>query len=173
MVVTGASAVAAEGGGGFTDPRRQCTDLGEPRLIGGIGHALGMIKLWEAAECVAVQEWRCGRSSGSRGLGATHDRLRLLLGSTRPPAEPGKHCRNGAYRCEECRPTAATDLHLRTLHAAHLALLVSLAIRPGVRDVECLRVDDEHDHVDQRGSRVQPSSSSQFIARSRPSAFQA
>ena len=33
---------------GFTDPRRQRPDLGERKLIGGIGHASGMIKLLEA-----------------------------------------------------------------------------------------------------------------------------
>jgi hypothetical protein len=63
-------------------------------------------------------------------------KLKQLLGSTRPPAEPGQLYRSNARRDEGCRPTTASDLYAHTPHTAHLALLVSLASGAVVGDMK-------------------------------------
>jgi hypothetical protein len=79
---------------------------------------------------------RCDQDQGwSQGLlGATDDptytRASKVAGLNPTPRKPGKPRRSSARRNEGGRPTAASDLNVHAPHAAHLALLVSLAMGP-------------------------------------------
>jgi hypothetical protein len=87
---------------------------------------------------------------------ASSFRIRVPLGSTRPPAYRNATGYSGAQRSGECRQVPATEPECHTLHTAHLALLVSASDGTFIRDVESLQAGKDRKQTDQRGGRVQP-----------------